>query len=144
MAVSTPDLSSSYTAAVLASTGNLTSSLRSEYNRQKKRIYDKEELLEKRKALQSEMRQIEMRENHPAWRKLHSGEVVDHSDIKAKKEARIIEANEQARQYKMDLEKMMMRVQNQPTLFERQSAVSNEIYFFISFFWHFLLISDEC
>ena len=40
--------------------------------------------LEKRKLLQNEMRQIEMRENHPAWQKLRY-ETVDHSDIEAKK-----------------------------------------------------------
>merc|ERR1719225_2502297 len=69
------------------------------------------------------MRQIEMRENHPAWQKLRY-ETVDHSDIRAKKLQRIREARDQSREYNMELEKMMMRVQSQPTLFERQSAKS--------------------
>ena len=70
---STPNLSSTFTAAVLASTSNVTSALRSQFNKQKKEIYAKEELLQKRKQLQNEMRQIEMRENHPAWLKLKGG-----------------------------------------------------------------------
>ena len=121
----TPNLSSSYTEAVLATSRNTTSTLRSQFNRKKQEIYAKQELLEKRKLLQNEMRQIEMRENHPAWQKLRY-ETVDHSDIRAKKLQRIREARDQSREYNMELEKMMMRVQSQPTLFERQSAVSNQ------------------
>ena len=118
-----PNLSSSYTEAVLASSRNATSTLRSQHNRKKQEIYAKQELIERRKLLQNEMRQIEMRENHPAWQKLRH-ENVDHSNIQAKKLQRILEARDESREYKLELEKMMMRVQNQPTLFERQSAVS--------------------
>ena len=118
-----PNLSSSYTEAVLASSRNATSTLRSQHNRKKQEIYAKQELIERRKLLQNEMRQIEMRENHPAWQKLRHGN-VDHSNIQAKKLQRILEARDESREYKLELEKMMMRVQNQPTLFERQSAVS--------------------
>ena len=60
--------------------------------------------------------QIDMRENHPAWRKLRN-QNVDNSDLEAKKFQRILEARDQSREYKLELEKMMMRVQNQPTLF---------------------------
>jgi len=118
-----PNLSSSYTEAVLASSRNATSTLRSQHNRKKQEIYAKQELIERRKLLQNEMRQIEMRENHPAWQKLRH-ENVDHSNIQSKKLQRILEARDESREYKLELEKMMMRVQNQPTLFERQSAVS--------------------
>ena len=45
-------------------------------------------------------------------------------DLEAKKSIRMSEEKERSREYKFELEKMMMRVQNQPTLFERQSAVS--------------------
>ena len=83
----------------------------------------KEELLEKRKQLVYEMRQIEMRENHPAWQRLRY-EVGDHIDIEAKTSLRMSEAKERSREYKQELEKMNIRVQSQPTLFERQSAVS--------------------
>ena len=97
--------------------------MRSVFNHEKKKIYDKKDLLEKRKLLANEMRQIEMRENNPAWQRLRF-EVVDHSEIEAKKSQRLLEAKVRAREYKLDLEKMMIRVQSQPTLFERQSAVS--------------------
>ena len=119
---SNPDLSSSYTTAVLASTSNTTSILRLQHNLRKKKIYAKEELLEKRKQLENEMRQLDMRENHPAWLQM-KGLVVDHSGIQAKTEERLLEAKEREREFKLELEKMMIRVQNQPTLFERQSAV---------------------
>ena len=69
------------------------------------------------------MRQIEMRENHPAWQRLRF-EVVDHSEIEGKKSQRLLDAKERAREYKLELEKMRIRVESQPTLFERQSAVS--------------------
>ena len=120
---SMPNLSSGYTEAILASTTNTASHLRSTYNREKRKTYEKQELLEKRKQLENEMRQIEMRENHPAWQRLRF-EVVDHSEIEAKKSQRSLEAKERSREYKLELEKMMTRVQNQPTLFERQSAVN--------------------
>ena len=120
---SMPNLSSGYTEAILQSTNNTTSHLRKAFNQKKKQIYDKNEILEKRKVLTNEMRQIEMRENHPAWQRLRF-EVVDHNEIEAKKSQRLLETKERARDYKLDLEKMMIRVQNQPTLFERQSAVS--------------------
>ena len=120
---SMPNLSSEHTEAVLQSTTNTTSHLRRAFNAKKKQIYDKNEILEKRKVLTNEMRQIEMRENHPAWQRLRF-EVVDHNEIEAKKSQRLLETKERARDYKLDLEKMMIRVQNQPTLFERQSAVS--------------------
>ena len=125
-AAKTPNLSASYTEAVLASSRNLTSTLRTHFNKKKQETYAKQELIEKRKLLQNEMRQIDMRENHPAWRKLRN-QNVDHSDLEAKKFQRILEARDQSREYKLELEKMMMRVQNQPTLFERQSAVSKNI-----------------
>ena len=125
-AAKTPNLSSSYTEAVLDSSRNLTSTLRTHFNKKKQETYAKQELIEKRKLLQNEMRQIDMRENHPAWRKLRN-QNVDHSDLEAKKFQRILEARDQSREYKLELEKMMMRVQNQPTLFERQSAVSLNI-----------------
>ena len=64
-----------------------------------------------------------MRENHPAWQKLRF-EVVDHSEIEGKKSQRLLDAKERAREYKLELEKMRIRVESQPTLFERQSAVS--------------------
>ena len=120
---STPNLSASVTQTVLATTQNLTCALRSQHIHRKKEIYDKEELVQKRKQLQIEMRQIEMRESHPAWQKLQKYQVVDHSDIEAKKSQRVSEAREMEDEYRMELEKMMIRVQNQPTLFERQSAV---------------------
>ena len=82
-----PNLSSGYTEAVLQSTTNTTAHLRKAFNVKKKQIYDKNEILEKRKVLTYEMRQIEMRENHPAWQRLRF-EVVDHNEIEAKKSQR--------------------------------------------------------
>ncbi len=119
---STPNLSSGLTEAVLASTGNTASELRRQHNKNKAETFSKEELVERRKLLQTEMRQQELRENNPAWRKLRH-EVVNYDEIEAKKLQRLREAEDMAREYKMSLEKMMVRVQNQPTLFERQSAV---------------------
>lgn len=115
----------------MASTANMASQLRTHFNKAKKEVYDKEELLQRRKQLENEMRQLEMRENHPAWQKLRY-EVVDRSEMEAKKSQRILEDRERAREYKLELEKMNMRVQNQPTLFERQSVVRT-IYFFLDY-----------
>jgi hypothetical protein len=119
---STPNLSSGVTEAVLTSTSNTASNLRTRHNYKKKETYDKNELIEKRKLLQKEMLQLEMREINPAWQKLRN-EVVNYDEIEAKKSARMRDTDDRAREYKQDLEKMMIRVQNQPTLFERQSAV---------------------
>ena len=122
-AESTPNLSRSFTEAVLHTTGNTASILRSRCNREKVEIYEKSELLEKRKQLDSEMRQMEMRKNHPAWQKLRfSTQVVDHG-IEAKKSQWKQTADERELDYKMELQKMKIRVESQPTLFERQSQV---------------------
>ena len=126
-AESTPNLSRSFTEAVLHSTGNTASILRSRFNREKMEIYDKSELLEKRKQLESEMRQMEMRKNHPAWQKLRFSQVVDHDGIEAKKSQWKQLADERALDYKMELQKMKVRVESQPTLFERQSQVNRKL-----------------
>ena len=63
-----------------------------------------------------------------AWRDLHH-ELVDTDAIEAAKSARLLESKEREMEYKMELEKMMLRVQMQPTLFQRQSRViKNLIY----------------
>ncbi len=123
--VSSPNLSSGLTEAVLTSTGNTASELRRLHNKKKQELYTKEELLEQRKQLQSEMKRDELRENNPAWRKLKYV-VVNYDEIEIKKAERMREAKDQAREYKMYLEKMMTRVQHQPTLFERQSTVRKQ------------------
>eukprot|EP00093_Oithona_nana_P008499 08499.XXX_169675_170379_1 [CDS] Oithona nana genome sequencing. len=70
------------------------------------------------------MRQMEMRKNHPAWQKLRfSTQVVDHG-IEAKKSQWKQTADERELDYKMELQKMKIRVESQPTLFERQSQKS--------------------
>ena len=126
-AESTPNLSRSFTEAVLHTTGNTASILRSRCNREKVEIYEKSELLEKRKQLDSEMRQMEMRKNHPAWQKLRfSTQVVDHG-IEAKKSQWKQTADERELDYKMELQKMKIRVESQPTLFERQSQVCHTV-----------------
>ena len=53
--------------------------------------------------------------------------MVDTNALEAAKAARMIEAKEREMEYKMELEKMMLRVQMQPTLFQRQSRVSFSI-----------------
>ena len=116
-------MSRSFTEAVLNTTGNTASNLRARFNREKREIYDKSELLEKRKQLESEMRQMEMRKNNPAWQKLRF-QVVDSHDLEAKKSQWKMMAEERDFEYRMELQKMKLRVQNQPTLFERQSQVN--------------------
>ena len=72
---------------------------------------------------------MEMRKNHPAWQKLRfSTQVVDHG-IEAKKSQWRQMADERELEYKMELQKMKMRVESQPTLFERQSQVITQFEF---------------
>ena len=57
-----------------------------------------------------------------AWKELHR-EAAASDDLETLKSLRAIEAKERELEYKMELEKMMMRVQQQPTLFQRQTRV---------------------
>jgi hypothetical protein len=64
-----------------------------------------------------------------AWKDLRR-ELVSTDDLEASKSARLLEAKEREMEYKMDLEKMMVRVQQQPTLFQRQTRVSLVLLFY--------------
>ena len=76
-----------------------------------------------RHRLELEARQKEMRRENPVWREMQDT-IIDYDDIAEKKAARVEEANEREREYKRQLEEMQSRVQHQPTLFQRQSRVS--------------------
>ena len=61
-----------------------------------------------------------------AWKELWR-EAVTSDDLETSKSVRAIEAKERELEYKMELEKMLMRVQQQPTLFQRQTRVIRSI-----------------
>ncbi|XP_059087886.1 protein FAM161B-like [Tigriopus californicus] len=97
--------------------------LRTRHNLRKLSKFEKQDRREAQKALELELRQREMRRNNPAWAQLQE-DLVDCNEIERKKLERLAMERDRIEEYQWELEKMFQRVNEGPTLFERQAKLS--------------------
>lgn len=114
---SSPGQSSSITRAVLRSTGNHASMLRTSnarelLDRAKRSFRDQQ-----RRDLEKELRQLELRKSNPVWSQVGQSLVLQ-SRLDEKKRQRMEHGRERELEYRLELDSINKRVKSRPTLFQ--------------------------
>ena len=113
-------------ADVLESSYNLTAKLRMQMleEKQLREIQKKKQIEEEDQ--EREERGRRRRLNNPVWENIRND--LDNKEIELLTQERLEEEKVRLKNYKIELEEMMRRVENQPTLFQKQSQVRQLIF----------------
>ena len=106
------------------STTNLTTKLRLEVMQERRLREEYRKQKEAREEQVREERERNRRKNNPVWENIQRDLGSSHqTELERLKRERMEEDKRRMREYKVELEKMIKRVENQPTLFQKQSQV---------------------
>ena len=101
---------------------NLTTQLRLRLIEERQMRQVQQNIISQKLEERREERARRRRLNNPVWDNLRHGE--DQSSVEEMTLRRLQEQRVRSKNYKLELEQMMRRVENQPTLFQKQSQVS--------------------